>query len=210
MVTTDALFSSSLFRFAVRHGLNQIYSESDNGHSIPFSTLLKNHTTTIKRLLFSRSLYNLPVPDQIAVVEAVAFIVEKSPRLIPLSDSRLPAFLKDLLKMMSVADGEMTSDSISISNGAVVNKDGYSPVSETNSSMVNASSSLSHASGLFLRKEFILEDPLIPGRIVVPCEMPTGVQLRVSSLLLFRSVIKGYTNTFFDAAVSTSIGKFNH
>ena len=89
----------------------------------------------------------------------------------------------------------MTSESIS--NAVIVDKDGFSPSSEKSDSMINRSSVISHACSIFLREEFIVEDKVSSIRYVVPAEMAPGVQLRVSSLVLFRMVVKAHSNTFF-------------
>ena len=193
----------SCFRFAIRYGLRHILSV-DKKKAI--ETLLSKHNSVLKRLLFSRSLRNLPLQDQIAIIEALAYIIKEAPSIIPIADNLLLAFLKELLKMLSVADGEMASDSVS--DGVIINKDGYSLITESNSSMISKTSSLSHASAIFLRSEFVIEDNLVGGRIVVPGELPPGIQLRVSSLILFSAVIKSHTNAFFDAAPTTAMGKF--
>ena len=174
--------------------------------------LLKEHITIIKRQLFSRSLRILPLPDQVGIVEALAFIVDKAPALLPITDQHLLAFFSELLKMMAIADGEMASDRAG-SVGVAVDKDGHvssasssSPYSERTAS-ASLGRSYSHASAIFLRGEFSIGGHGMHKRVVVPAEPPLGVQLRVTALVLFRSVIRQHTNTFFDADPSTQIGK---
>ncbi len=169
---------------------------------------LARHESTTKRLLFSKSLRNLPIPEQVATIEAFTFIAQEDPKLLPLSENLVLVFFSELLKMMSVADGEMTSESIS--NAIIINKDGYSPKIENqqNSCMISPHSSLSHASSIFLRDEYDLTAPGI-GSIAVPAELPIGVQFRVSSLILFHCVLKAHSNTFFDADPSSSVGKYS-
>ena len=141
-----------------------------------------------------------------ATIEAFTFIANQDPKLLPLSENLVLVFFSELLKMMSVADGEMTSESIS--NSVIINKDGYSPKldKERNSSMINPHSSLSHASGIFLRDEYDIKVPGI-GSVVIPSELPIGVQFRVSSLILFHRQLLAHRDTFFDADPSSSIGK---
>ena len=72
--------------------------------------------------------------------------------------------------------------------------------------MISPHSSLSHASGIFLREEYeFIVDGI--GCIVVPTDPPMGIQFRVSSLILFHSVLRVHSDTFFDADPSSSIGK---
>lgn len=177
---------------------------SDDPNSIQ-KKLADNESTT-KRLLFSKSLRNLSVPEQIATVETFSFIVKHNPTLLPVSENLVLVFFSELLKMMSVADGEMTSESMA--NAVIINKDGYNPNTEArrNSCMISPHSSLSHASGIFLREEYeFIVDGI--GCIVVPTDPPMGIQFRVSSLILFHSVLRAHSDTFFDADPSSSIGK---
>jgi hypothetical protein len=148
----------------------------------------------------------LPISEQVATIEAFTFIANQDPKLLPLSENLVLVFFSELLKMMSVADGEMTSESIS--NAVIINKDGYSPKSEKqrNNCMISPHSSLSHASGIFLRDKYSIKANGI-GCIVVPTELPISVQFRVSSLILFHCVLKAHGDTFFDADPKSSIGK---
>lgn len=177
---------------------------SDDPNSLQYK--LAEHESTTKRLLFSKSLRNLSIPEQVATIETFSFIVKHDPKLLPLSENLVLVFFSELLKMMSVADGEMTSESIS--NAIIINKDGYSPIAEkqTKNCMINPHSSLSHASGIFLRDGY---DHLSRGigSIVMPPALPVGIQFRVSSLILFHSVLSAHSDAFFDADPSTSIGK---
>ena len=108
--------------------------------------------------------------------------------------------------MLSVADGEMAYESIA--HSVIIDKDGYRPRTERNDSMVNQFSSLSHASGLFLREEFVMEDPYVCGNIVVPAALPIGIQYRVSALVLFRNILQLHSNVFAEAEANSSIGEF--
>lgn len=160
----------------------------------------------IRRVLFSRSLRLLPLLEQIGVVEALATLVNQIPDLIPLEDQHLLAFLSELLKMASVADGEMSDPNLA---GSVVDKNGFvvpyqdhhvaSGDSQTNEPSFRASL-------LFLRRDCLLK--VEGGRLFIGEELPPGVQLRVSSIELLRAVIRGNPDTFFDAETSTPVGKF--
>jgi len=151
-------------------------------------------------VLFSRSLRLLPLPQQVGVVEGLGIIVKQAPKLLPLSDQHLLAFLSELLKMSSVADGEMQDPSL---KEFVIDKNGYA------GSQAEAERKLgsypSHASALFFRRECVLE--VNNDKFVIPEELPAGIQLRVSSIVLLHSVIRGYSDPFFDAKGSTPIGK---
>jgi transformation/transcription domain-associated protein len=150
-------------------------------------------------------LRNLPVPEQIATIETFTFISKQDPKLLPLSENLVLVFFSELLKMMSVADGEMNSESIS--NAVIVNKDGYNPnaAKQRNNCMIHPHSSLSHASGLFFRDEYSMYVDGI-GRINVPSEIPAGIQVRVSSLILFHTVLKTHSELFFSSEPTSSIG----
>ena len=88
-------------RFAVRHVIRLMSRDSEAIYS-----LLSKHVDSLKHLLFPRSLRSLPLPNQCAAVDAVAFIVERAPSLIPIGDKHLHSFLSELLKVVSMADGE--------------------------------------------------------------------------------------------------------
>ena len=153
----------------------------------------------IRRALFSRSLRLMPLPQQVGVVEGLATVLKELPGLLPLSDQHLLAFLSELLKMCSVADGEMNDKTLVHS---VVEKNGFidSPVD------MNSSPYPSHASALFHRRECAVDmDGYV---LVVPEELPIGVQLRVSSIVLLHTVIRGYTDEFFEAESTTPIGEY--
>ena len=191
-------------RFAVRHGLKQFYIRDAPDATKEMESLLSKYSSAMKRLLFSRTLRSLPLQDQVGIIDALAYVVSYTPSLFPISDNHLLAFLSELLKMMSVADGEMSSDMIL--NGIIVDKDGYTPSPKSNST-ISKSSSLSHAGAVFLRHDCILEDSLFCGKVFVPAELPAGVQLRVSAIVLFRAVIKHNPDFFFDSPSSTHMGK---
>ena len=92
--------------------------------------------------------------------------------------------------MLSVADGEMTDPAV---KERAVNKDGFIEV-ETDSSQLTL---LDHSSSVFLRCHCVVD--IDQQKIIVPEELPTGVQLRVATIVLMRSIILGYSEQFFDA-----------
>jgi transformation/transcription domain-associated protein len=162
------------------------------------ASFFSERLSLIRRVLFSRSLRLMPLPQQVGVVEGLAVIIKEVPGLLPLSDQHLLAFLSELLKMSSVADGEMSDKTLT---NCVVDKNGYV------ASKIDANAEVypSHASALFFRRECAVS---IHGvKFVVPEELPVGVQLRVASIALLHAVIRGYTNAFFDAESTTPIGK---
>jgi hypothetical protein len=167
---------------------------------------LKEHMTLIKRVLFSRSLRLLPLPEQVGAVEALAMLVDQLPGLVPLNDQHLLAFLSELLKMSSVADGEMTDPNLI---GSVVDKNGYAmPVYDTTQAAnkePNGKNNEKAASTVFMRRDSIL---LVgSSKFFVPGDASNGVQLRASTIRLLRAVIRGHADPFFDAESSTPVGK---
>ncbi len=190
-----------LYRFAVFQGMEFIYERQ---HKESLKEVISKHSSIIKRHIFSKSLRHLPLQDQVATIETFSFVMKHCPEIIPLSDNHVLIFLSELLKMMSVADGEMASESIS--NSIIINKDGYSPKVARSSCTVNRFSSLSHATGLFLRECFYI----IFGhghRVEVSAELPIGIQYRVSSLHLFHAVLRVHGVAFLEAETSSSIGE---
>ena len=138
-------------------------------------------------------------------MEALSVIIDQLPDVIPLSDQHLLAFLSELLKMSSVADGEMSDQNLS---GFVVDKNGFAVSAQQKHPSSKDAKGLvctPHASSIFLRRGCILSTPNV--RIIVAEELPFGVQLRVSSIGLLRSVIRGHPDAFFDAETSTPIGE---
>lgn len=164
---------------------------------------MSNNLALFRRLLFTRSLRLLPLPEQVGAVEALCFLVDSVPGVLPLSDPNLLAFLSELLKMFSVADGEMSDSNLA---GIIVDKNGFVVFSDdSKSSKDGRSASLKHSSAVFLRRECILR--INETRFVIPEDLPAGMQLRISALALFRSVIKRHNSTFFDSDGATNIGK---
>jgi len=157
-----------------------------------------DHSTLIRRVLFSRSLRLLPLPQQVGVVEALAAILKQFPDFLPITDQHLLGSLSELLKMSSVADGEMTDDKL---KEMVVDKDGYAP------SVAGTSSEYpKHASSLFFRRECVIDFCNV--KVVVPGELPAGIQLRVSAIVLLHIVIRTHPDPFFDSETTTPIGEF--
>lgn len=88
-------------RFAVRHFLRIVTHDKP---SIEFA--VKENVTALKRLIFPRILRSSPLPEQVAIVEAIAFMIERAPLLFSIDDQTVLAFTAELLKMVSVA-GEL-------------------------------------------------------------------------------------------------------
>ena len=63
-----------------------------------------------------------------------------------------------------------------------------------------------HTSSVFLNKSFKLQSDSFGGCVIVPGELPLGVQFRVASIYLFRSLIRRFPDHFFDAEPKTQIG----
>ena len=170
--------------------------------------IFQDQVSIIRRALFSRSLRLLPLPEQVGAVEAVAVLIDQVPDIIPLSDQHLLAFLSELLKMSSIADGEMSGE-MSV-GGSVVDKNGFVVPSRNNDSSSNSDTNQasvgSHASAIFLRRGCVLH--MTDGaKFVLPEEAPNGVLLRCSSICLLRAVIRAHPDHFFDAESTTPIGE---
>lgn len=187
--------SDRSFRFTARFVLVKLilrpYSADQN------QEFVADHLSFITRVLFSRSLRLMPLPHQAGIVDGLAVVIKELPNLIPLSDQHLLAFLSELLKMSSVADGEMTDNTLT---NCVVDKNGY----VGSSSDLNMDFHPSHASALFNRRECMTRFHGV--WLNIPGECPVGVELRVSSIRLFHAAIRVYTDAFFDAETSTPIG----
>lgn len=190
-------FAFSCRRFVVRHVLRMITRDSAS-----IDTLLSNHVNSLKRLIFPKVLRTLPLPNMCAVVDACAFILDRAPKLIPIADQNLLAFLSELLKMISIADGEFSDPSFG--SVVLIDKNGFAFNNGGESTSQNRSGT--HASSIFLRKAIVIEDDSFGGRIQIPRELPLGIQLRVSTLLLFRALIRGFADEFYDADPQSKIG----
>ena len=70
-----------LFRFVVRHSLRML-----NRDGTSLEELLTDHVSSLKKLLFPKLIRILPLPNQCAVIEACAFILNRAPKLIPITD----------------------------------------------------------------------------------------------------------------------------
>lgn len=154
--------------------------------------------TLVRKVLFSRSLRLLPLSHQVGVVEGLAAIVKHFPNLLPLSDQPLITFLSELLKMASVADGEMTDAALS---DIVVDRNGFisSPAEDS------LDCQPTHSSSLFFRRTCAVQ--VDGATVLIPDELPAAVQLRVSAIVLLHGVIRGHTDPFFDADSSAPVGK---
>jgi hypothetical protein len=184
-------------RFLLKHFIRPKNNEE-------YERVFSKHVSLIRKVIFSRSLRLLPLAEQVGAVDALAFLVKEVNSILPLTDPHQLAFLSELLKMSSVADGEMSDPALT---GHVVDKNGKASTGKTTTTQSShrQDTSPSHASAIFRRRECILE---IEGHhFVVPEELPDGVQLRVSAISLLRAVIKGHPDAFFDAEVSTPIGR---
>ena len=164
--------------------------------------LLADHVSSLKRLLFPKLLRTLPLPNQVAAVDTIAFILHQAPKLIPITDQNLLAFLSELLKMISLADGEFSDTSFG--SVVLIDKNGFAV--NNGGETISPMKTTVQPSSLFLRRAIIAEDDSFGGCIQVPAELPLGVQLRVSTLLLFRGLIRGFANEFYDAESQSKIG----
>ena len=184
-------------RFVMKHYITNQPKEK-------WEPILRGQVSLMRRVIFSRSLRLLPLAEQVGAVEALSYIMKEATSIFPLSDQHLLAFLSELLKMCSVADGEMSDASLA---GYVVDKNGNASTAKksTSQSVQRHDKHPSHASTLFFRRECILE--FGEWRFIIPEELPHGVQIRVSAITLLRAVITGHPDAFFDAAVSTPVGK---
>jgi transformation/transcription domain-associated protein len=168
----------------------------------------------VKRTLFSRSLRILPLPDQVGIVEGLAFLITCFPDVLPLTDQHLLAFLSELLKMLSIAD-DIVGDTSNVSIGVAVDRNGcVCKTSLANTELGKVALEQPspptpvHASKVFLRKEMALRCCLEPSSpdIIVPPELPMGVQLRATALALFRAVVKNHPAIFFNAESNSPAG----
>ena len=210
MFVGELTSSKFIVRLVARLSLQQIAhyniidTTSDTGKT-PMEMIVGNHITYIKRHLFSRSLRILPLPVQIGIIETLSFLVDKAPSLIPLSDSSMLAFLSELLKMSSIADGEMVDKNGD--NVIVIDKNGHaSGGSLSYAAQQQKIGRKTHASSTFLMKDMELSLFGNNVQVHIPGELSQGIQLRVAALLLMRGIIRRNRETFFDAQSSTQIG----
>uniref|UniRef100_A0A7S1B6V0 Non-specific serine/threonine protein kinase n=1 Tax=Corethron hystrix TaxID=216773 RepID=A0A7S1B6V0_9STRA len=198
ILVRELMCSKHLVRFGVRFGLQHLASAT----CTTVGNLLAGQSSVLKQLLLSRPLRLLPLPEQVGIVESLAFIIARAPSVFSLSESNLLRCLSDLLTMASGADGETT---VRIEPG--IDKDGHATVNK-NSPNKDLNLVTTHASAIFLRGscKVLLKHQKTEVQIAVPAELPMGVQLRVSILLLFHEIILKHTVEFFEAPASTSIG----
>jgi hypothetical protein len=130
--------SHGKIRCATRPSSFLFYGGTNNG----MNAVLVRNTSILKKSIFSRSLRNLSLPEQVASIESLLFVVLKAPKVFSLSDNLVLAYLLDLLKMLGVADKEMTSESVSLA--LVSDKDGYCPTDERNDNMINGNAYITH------------------------------------------------------------------
>lgn len=160
------------------------------------ATALSDHSSTMRRLLFSRHLRFVPLPHQVGMVEALAFLLLENPTLFLLTDTHTINFLSELLKMCSVADGEMQDKSLA---EVVVDKNGFAAsVGEKGLSFST------QPSAIFFRRNAIVD--VNGAKVVVSEELAPGIQLRLAAIVLVHAVVRGHTDFFFDSDASTSIG----
>ena len=179
-------------RFAARICL-QLVSKATK---IPTSKLLSEFASLLKRMIFSRSLRHVSQADQIGIVDALTFVIEEAPSMYDLSDQSLLVHLSDLLRSASIVDSDKSSDPGGSSEKGV-------HVSGVDTFFKGCQFSSSRASTMFLREEVVMK--VLNYTVIVPAELPYGEQLRVSSILLFRSVIRRHTKAFFSADTSPNI-----
>lgn len=165
---------------------------------------LADNMRLIRRGLFSRTLRLLPLPNQVGVVEGLALLVERVPSLLPLSDQSILSCLSEMLKMASVADGEMSDSTLTT---CVVDRNGFAVPAREDREERLASVSPDHSHALFFRRECILcaEN----GSFVVPGEESAGVQLRISIIFLLHFVIKRHAKEFLQSDTSGAIGMYD-
>lgn len=200
MARNDSTFhlTTFIFRFAARFLLT--FFVVDPRAEGCNSGFISKQVDFIRRVLFSRSLRLLPLPHQLGVVEGLTAVVKLFPDLLPLTDPHLLACISDLLKMASVADGEMSDEKLT---DVVVDKDGYVSSLDVD---VDTTQYPTHASALLFRRTCVFDTGGV--KIVVPGELPSGVQLRVSTIILLHTIVKTFTDPFFDAETTTAVGKF--
>jgi hypothetical protein len=98
----SALTNHSCHRFVARVFLSNIVS------AYPTISWEEKFGSTLRKLVFSRSLRILPLPQQVGAIEALAVILNEFPGFLSITDQHFLSFLSELLKMCSVADGEVS------------------------------------------------------------------------------------------------------
>jgi hypothetical protein len=128
-------------------------------------------------------------------------LVQQLRGVFALTDQHLLAFISELLKMSSVADGEMNDSSL---RDIMVDKNGY-VVSAEPVTVAPSTPALTHASSVFHRRLCVIK--LDGASMVVPEQCPAGVQLRASTIVLLHALIRSFCDDFFDAEQATPVGK---
>jgi transformation/transcription domain-associated protein len=198
MLVAEINSTKNILRFASRHCLMQYALV--NGCCM--EDLLVKSVSFFRKALFSRSLRTLPLKEQVAATQALAFIIDSAPSLFPLKDTEIYPLLSELLKMTAIADGVMTAKEGE--NFPLVDKDGF--VSSPHTSETKNQTSKHGASMFFADSYTLLPSETGGMQVNIPPDLPDGVQLRVSALLLFRAVIRRHTDLFFDAPSSDAVG----
>lgn len=98
--------------------------------------------------------------------------------------------------MSTVGDGEGVDEKL---KDMVVDRDGFM-LSDT----VPSSEYPTHASSLFFRRMCVID--MGKAKIVVPGELPAGVQMRVSTISLLHQMVVNFADPFFDAEPMTALG----
>ena len=198
MLVAEINSTKNILRFGSRHCLQQYALVT----GCNLEDLLIESVPVIRKALFSRSLRTLPLPEQVAVIQALAFIIDRAPSLFPLMDQDVLALLSELLKMTAIADGVMAAKEGE--NFPLVDKDGCvacNHLSECTGPLPK------HTSAIFFADEYTLRPNETGGfQVDVPPDLPNGVQLRVTTLILFRAVVRRHSDIFFDAPSSNAIG----
>jgi hypothetical protein len=135
-------------------------------------------------------------------VEGLAVLVQKLGEVFSLADQHLLAFISELLKMSSVADGEMNDTSL---KDIMVDKNGY-VVSAEPVTAVPSHSVPTHASSVFHRRLCVIASD--GASMVVPEQCPPGIQLRASTIVLLHALIRSYPDHFFDAEQASPVGRY--
>ena len=200
MLIHELTSSKHIVRFGARLALQHIA----NSDKVTVALLLGLHESEVRRMIFGKSLLGLPLVQQVGIVESLVFAVSKAPGFIPIDDPQLILCLKDVLEAESKL--ELREGSAPLSGGAGSTSSSSSSAahmrgaksSATPTSGYASTSSTPHASAIFLRGPSFLKADVTGGpTISIQSELPHSIQLRVSSLLLIRSVINMHTLAFF-------------
>jgi transformation/transcription domain-associated protein len=97
LIISELGSNKQLVRFAVRHFLRIVFRDNS------FDSAIKDNSASLKRLIFPRILRNSPLPEQVAIVESIAFMMDRAPSLITIEDQTCISFTAELIKMTSVA-----------------------------------------------------------------------------------------------------------